>query len=330
MEKIIFVEILSRRGHVRERFKLSSFPATAGRAYTNDIILDDPFVSPVHFQIDLSPEGEFLVRDLGTPNGIYPLKSRKRTHEVKIGSGVSFRVGQTLLRLRTPDFAVPPAIADQPSHGLWVQKFNSAWAALISFFSVYVFSLLEMFYFTGYEEINASTSGISAIGLFIWLLVFFVIYSGIFSGFSRQNRGRYFFWGHLTRVCLGFLAVYLFATINEFLAFSFGIEHIFNYTLVAGICLLAFFVLYANMRLCTRTTPRRLSIIIGTVCLLSCISITLLVFWDSKKFKTYPSYSSTLKPPAFQWVQDSTPDEFFSRMPALKQKADRLRDTQTP
>jgi hypothetical protein len=45
MEPLTFVEILDKRGHVMQRLRVERLPATIGRAYTNDVILDDPFVS---------------------------------------------------------------------------------------------------------------------------------------------------------------------------------------------------------------------------------------------------------------------------------------------
>ncbi len=45
MGKIAFVEILDRRGNVRERVRVDSFPATVGRGYGNAVIVDDRLVS---------------------------------------------------------------------------------------------------------------------------------------------------------------------------------------------------------------------------------------------------------------------------------------------
>ena len=60
MEKIIFVELLDRREHLQQRFRIESFPLTIGRAYTNDIILEDRHVSPEHVRIRLDEDGKLV------------------------------------------------------------------------------------------------------------------------------------------------------------------------------------------------------------------------------------------------------------------------------
>ena len=47
-EEVIILEILGKSGRVREHVRLSRFPATIGRAYDNDVILDDQIPPGVH------------------------------------------------------------------------------------------------------------------------------------------------------------------------------------------------------------------------------------------------------------------------------------------
>lgn len=66
METLAVVEVLGRRGEVVAREKIHSLPATIGRGFDSDVILDDEFVAPHHLQLEAADDGGFRVSDLGT------------------------------------------------------------------------------------------------------------------------------------------------------------------------------------------------------------------------------------------------------------------------
>ena len=51
MAPLGYIEILDQKGEVTRVFPSTRFPVTIGRAYTNQVILDDPFVCPEHVTI---------------------------------------------------------------------------------------------------------------------------------------------------------------------------------------------------------------------------------------------------------------------------------------
>ena len=53
MEGVIFAEVLDRRGQVRQRVRVERFPLTIGRAYSNDLILDDRYGCPQHARVSI-------------------------------------------------------------------------------------------------------------------------------------------------------------------------------------------------------------------------------------------------------------------------------------
>ena len=57
METLAVVEVLGRRGEVVAREKIRSLPASIGRGFDNDVILDDEFVAPRHLQLDAADDG---------------------------------------------------------------------------------------------------------------------------------------------------------------------------------------------------------------------------------------------------------------------------------
>jgi hypothetical protein len=70
VERVIVVEVLDRRGRVRERVRLDRLPAFVGRAYMNDVVLEDRFVSPRHCAIREAESGEMVLEDLESLNGV--------------------------------------------------------------------------------------------------------------------------------------------------------------------------------------------------------------------------------------------------------------------
>ena len=68
---MIWVEILSRNHEIAARFRLPVAEARIGRGYTNDVIVDDPYVAPEHLRLFRDEAGQLVVEDLGSANGIY-------------------------------------------------------------------------------------------------------------------------------------------------------------------------------------------------------------------------------------------------------------------
>ena len=64
MATLGYLEVLDPKGRVSQRFPVQSLPLTLGRAYTNHVIVDDPFVCPEHVTIGYDENGRLRVRDL--------------------------------------------------------------------------------------------------------------------------------------------------------------------------------------------------------------------------------------------------------------------------
>ena len=100
------IEMLARNGEVLHRHRAAALPVRIGRAYDNDFILDDEYAAPHHAVIEAGPDGEPVMRDLGTRNGLN--HQRRRVQEVLLSGDAVVRLGHTSLRLRPADFEVAP------------------------------------------------------------------------------------------------------------------------------------------------------------------------------------------------------------------------------
>ena len=104
----LILEIRDQRGHVTWH-PLDRLPVTLGRALTNDIIVDDPYVDAIHARISLSDDGMVVIEDTGTVNGIV-MDQGRTAGPVRLGAGIQLRMGRTSMRVRARDEAVPPAL----------------------------------------------------------------------------------------------------------------------------------------------------------------------------------------------------------------------------
>jgi hypothetical protein len=109
MDRLI-VELLHTHGHgVEKRYVFEEGRATIGRSYSNDIILDDPFVSPKHLLVSRNGTGLY-VKDLASENGTQINGERiLQDQGAKIASGDEVCLGKTKLKLVLHDHPVEPA-----------------------------------------------------------------------------------------------------------------------------------------------------------------------------------------------------------------------------
>src|SRR5688572_19097547 len=106
MSQSIFVEQLTPDGEVAHRTRINHLPIRIGRAYDNDIILNDPHTAAHHAQVEFNQLDELIISDLGSYNGITHVNTRTNTREnffVVEGDSI-YRLGHTRLRIRTADY----------------------------------------------------------------------------------------------------------------------------------------------------------------------------------------------------------------------------------
>ncbi len=109
------IETLARNGEVLHRHRVTTLPIRLGRAYDNDFIVDDEYAAAHHAQVDLGGDGQLLMRDLDTRNGIN--HKGRRVKELTLGGDTVVRMGHTTLRIRAALHPVSPELVDRTMHG---------------------------------------------------------------------------------------------------------------------------------------------------------------------------------------------------------------------
>jgi hypothetical protein len=114
MDQVVWIEVLSRHRDVVARHRCAAGVIKIGRAYDNDIVIDDPFVAPHHLRISRDDAGHPVVEDCGSVNGLFLERGAGRHDRVVVDGGVTLRIGHTRLRVLTADHPVAP---ERPAGG---------------------------------------------------------------------------------------------------------------------------------------------------------------------------------------------------------------------
>ena len=108
----LIIELLASHGKsVERRYIFEKGHAAIGRSYKNDVILDDPFLSPEHLFISASG-GSVQVTDLKSENGT-KINGRAaiKDQTEKAASGDQITIGRTKLKIILPGQPVAPALS---------------------------------------------------------------------------------------------------------------------------------------------------------------------------------------------------------------------------
>lgn len=192
METVIFVEVLDRRGRTTERASVTRLPFRIGRGYDCDLILDDPHVEGLHAVIERNVEGELVLRDVESSNGVVA-DERGALPVHAIDDELHVRLGRTQLRLRAPDYEIAAAIPihERSRFGEW---WREHWSATL------VVPLVWLAV-TAYGSFRATTTEFDWIEqgtLAAWGLLAFGMWVGGWALLNRLLRHRTRFVAHST------------------------------------------------------------------------------------------------------------------------------------
>ena len=126
----LIIELSSRSGHVLERHILKGERISIGRAYNNDLILSDETVDPRHVDIHEDENGQIIITDLESVNGIRNKKHKKLGQEIILNSGDEYLLGKARLRIFTSDHPVSDTISLNNVDSV-IGVFSGNWVSLI-------------------------------------------------------------------------------------------------------------------------------------------------------------------------------------------------------
>jgi pSer/pThr/pTyr-binding forkhead associated (FHA) protein len=217
MMPVYFIEILSRNGEVQQRHCVRSLPIHIGRGYDNDVILDDVHTASHHAIVEMDADGNLIVRDLSSLNGL--VVQGRRQQKVSVDGNRIIRLGQTNLRIRTSDFTVENEAVDSNNYGWEGWPPALAGLALICLLSLSGTWLSEVEKFAPIRYLIALAQVVATVAL----------WSGIWAFANRLFGGHARFGRHLFIAACGMSAAQVFGYLSSLLGFAFSWEIVTRY-----------------------------------------------------------------------------------------------------
>ncbi len=291
MDRLI-VELLHHHGHsVEKRYVFENGKATIGRSYSNDIILDDPFVSPKHLSISRNGAG-IRVEDLASENGTrINGETNIQDQGTRVASGDEIYIGKTKLKLLLPDHPVEPA--RRMDAFLALRQFLDKRSVAIIFTLLVSAIMVWVAYLEGPTEKFWKTEFFEIVLGYLMVVTF---YAGLIGGICYLKLRKTCFKRHMA-VCNAFSLIGLFyETLYPFLLFwvSHSGTVVFLKYSIQFFFLLAMF--WSSLKLANTTIKWT------AVAELSAVSLmfVLLIGWGAKDirldFSGDPSYPNHLAP----------------------------------
>ena len=312
----MFLEVLGRHGDVVQRIELDRLPATVGRAYDNDVVLDDAYVAAHHLRIERTAAGDLRAVDLGSRNGLYTLSPTKRVTEALLTSDRRVRIGHSQLRVRPRSYDVGPEIEDV-SHS-WTRRP----AALAAVVSAFIGIELWNYYISSFEKFEAA----KLLGPMLAIVLFSILWSGGWAIVGRLNTGRANFPAQATITWLALTAASVAEGLSGYLAFALSAPIFVE--------LAPLWRRPSSPALSTtassssrRRAPHELALAACLVAALGVGSVWMIQHADAEERLVRLNHLEELKAPIFRLVPGRSSESFFAGAPALKERVDRLRQT---
>jgi pSer/pThr/pTyr-binding forkhead associated (FHA) protein len=313
---MISVEVLSRHRDVVARHRCQASATTVGRAYDNDVVIDDPTVAAHHLRIFRDERGALIAEDLGSANGLFEGDSDKRSARLVLDGDRPIRIGRTYLRVREASYAVPPerrlatSTRVLPSV-LWLcavllgLELANLWLAETSEPKTAYYLLPPL---------------ILALLLLVWTTAWAIL-SRIFTGHARFER-------HLRIALTGVLGFALFGELTDYAAFSLSWRWLADYSYVANWLLFATLCFF-HLR---EIGPTRLKAKAATLAALAAVAIATQSVAQAEKRSRFgqPTDVRHMPPPALRLAPAQSEDAFFADAARIKAALDKTRKEPPP
>lgn len=319
MAKVRIVEILDARGHVRARAHVASFPASIGRAFDNDVIVDDPYVSPHHCRLTEDDTGTLWVEDTGSRNGTRRSVRGEPEHRFAVASGGEVVLGRATLRIFNAGHAVPEAL---PWHRTGISPLEVFSAPRVAASAAGVAALVfgARGYFGGVTRDVAE----NIITMPLATLLMTAIWAGVWALIGRMTHAGARFRAHFGWACAGAVALLAATTLLGWVEFAVPASR--AVAVLSGTLLTALFAVYlaGHVSLASSLTPpqavrRTVSGFVVGAAVLALVNVS-----SGDQFLATPDFSTTIAPVPPALLQTAAVDDFAAEVLKLQKEVDKL------
>ena len=314
-----FLEVVDRSGLVRERVSLNQTPVILGRAYDCQVIIEDPYVCPQHIKISLAENGELLIEDLDSLNGLSISKHGAKQSQLKLQPGDDCFIGWTKLRFRYRDEQVAPARHDHSRQLVFSLLQQPRFLAIII-----ILAFLQLI-FSGWldqaRQVELHTLLVAPATAYLFLIVWALVWSVV----GKLLVHRACFFTHFAIVAVMISLTLINDGVIGYSLFMLDMDLFLVYIqLVTGFIITAV-MLYAHLHFATRTRPKNQLVIAIFISAIFTVLLAYIDYEEKDEFSSSPAYSVFLKPPMFVIGSVQTTDEFLSGMNSVEGEIDVLK-----
>jgi len=306
----VIVEELNRLGHVINRHKISQYPTTIGRAFNNDVILEDPYVSPTHVTLVDSEEGCVDLKD-NSLNGIVYCDKTITGSSITLKSGEEIVLGRTRLRFYAVDHQVSETRPIKYSIG-FVKKWTQP-VPLVLCLLVFVFMLLMDVMLSAKQELSFE-KGLAEL---LTPLVFVVIWASVWTFVGRLIKHQSLFWVHVLIMVIFLMVSNVSGWLVGVLEFNLVSEPILDGFQICLLGLLIIWLIANHLRYSTSLfkLTRNLSASAFAISIAGIYYLNTMVSDDKIQF--VPSYSTTIKAPYAKIRNDSNIETYLKDIESI-------------
>lgn len=322
----LIVRITDKSGSRIERHTLGNVPLTVGRAWDNDVILQDPFVDADHLAVRLFSSGDdaggIAIDELQTTNGTVVANKSIAGDGNRYRIGDQLRVGDTSLEILDASIAVEKTTV----RSFWFfmrERFHSltslVWLTLVTLAVVVCDTQLRTA-----EPIKWS-NGLLTISL---TLLFLFIWSLLFGFVSKLLRGESNIRAHWALVCVAIMVVTMLAWVLTAISFNLQAVDLSRamIALVMGAVAVLFF--YALLTYATHLSSRTKSSC-SVIVVLAIIATTYsdaLLKEPHQRWTAQARTETANLPPTFKLRSANDLDQYMQEASALFSSSDSLVD----
>ncbi|HSH72529.1 MAG TPA: FHA domain-containing protein [Methylophilaceae bacterium] len=217
MNAPFYVELLTHNEEVKSRHPFNDLPVSIGRAYDNDLIVDDRYIAAHHAIIERDATGAVIMRDTGSRNGL--VHQGKRVKRAAIDGNSIIRLGHTNLRLRSADFQVEQEVADNTAYG-W-----EGWPPALAGIAIITLLSLVSVWITDTDKFSAVRYLLATALIFSIV----VVWCGCWSFANRVIGSHARFGRHLFIVASALLLMDVWDILSVTIAYAYSLEFLTRY-----------------------------------------------------------------------------------------------------
>lgn len=313
-ERLAWVEVLDRHGDVSSRHPVHAWPLKVGRAYTGDIVLDDPHIAANHLEINPADGGGYQLKVIDSVNAMTIAPLRGKQTDAIVVANQSIRIGHTQLRIRPVDYAVA---AEKP---LLNNAWSRSWAALSVGIVVLMLTYLLTLWLNYARDDAYSILLLPLVGAITLLL----IWSGFWALIGRVVSGRANFAAHAVNASLGVaLLIFLDSLLYGYVDFAFNTNFMSNVLPEIVEPLIIGMLLFRHAALVSRMSRLKIGILVAMLMSILIGFGYVTEKWTSDNKLTDMSFSGTIGPPFMLLVHGKSAEVFIAGASELKMKVDK-------